>query len=188
MGPPVRRSLYIVLCTTALLRNCGLEIRPLGRADDAAGHAAEIVRRGLCTRSNRARTLARYVAKRAAERAETGPARLEGDPRDGQIGVAQHSRRALDAAREQVSVRRHTERLLERACEVRRGDAADTRKPPDGPVLVRGGVHSVLRAQEAAQQLGILIIGRLAQSSMLRVWHRNAGATAETIYRRACRR
>lgn len=36
------------------------------------------------------------------------------------------------------------------------GDAAHARQPPDGPLLVRGGVHPVLRAQQAPQQLGVL--------------------------------
>ena len=81
---------------------------------------------------------------------------LERDLGDGQVGVAQQRRGPLDAAREQVAVRRHAERLLERSREVRLGDAAHARQPPHGPLLVRGGVHPVLRAQQAAQQLGIL--------------------------------
>ena len=64
--------------------------------------------------------------------------------------------RPLDAPREQVPVRRDAEGLLERPREVSRRDAADARQPPYGPVLVRGGVHPVFRAQQAAQQLGVL--------------------------------
>ena len=53
-------------------------------------------------------------------------------------------------------MRRDAEGLLERSREVRLGDAAHAGQPRDGPLLVRGGVHPVLRAQQAAQQLGVL--------------------------------
>src|SRR4029450_13544801 len=53
-------------------------------------------------------------------------------------------------------MRRDAEGLLERSREVGFGDSAHARQPPDGPFLVRGGVHPVLRAQQAAQQLRVL--------------------------------
>jgi hypothetical protein len=40
--------------------------------------------------------------------------------------------------------------------EMRRGDAADAREPLHGPGLVRSGIHAIFRAQQAAQQLGVL--------------------------------
>ena len=39
---------------------------------------------------------------------------------------------------------------------MRLGDVAYARQPRDGPLLVRGGVHPVLRAQQAAQQRRVL--------------------------------
>ena len=53
-------------------------------------------------------------------------------------------------------MRRDAERLLERSREVRLGDAAHTRQSTDRPLLVRRGVHPVLRAEQATQQLGVL--------------------------------
>ena len=63
-------------------------------------------------------------------------------------------------------MRRDAESLLERAREVSLGNMTDTRQPPDGPVLVRGGVHPVLRTQQAAQQLGVLACGTFTQSRL----------------------
>ena len=51
---------------------------------------------------------------------------------------------------------RQAEGILERAREVRLGDAAHAREPFDRPLLVRGGIHAVFRAQQPAQQLGVL--------------------------------
>ena len=53
-------------------------------------------------------------------------------------------------------MRRDAEGLLERSREVGLGDAAHSRQPLDRPALVRGGVHPVLRAQQAAQQPRVL--------------------------------
>ena len=61
------------------------------------------------------------------------------------------------AAREQVAMRRYPEGLLERSREMGLGDSAHSCQPLHWPVLVRGGVHSVLRAQQATQQLGFLV-------------------------------
>jgi hypothetical protein len=115
-----------------------------------------LVRGGPRPRADRARALAGDIAKDATERPQAPPAGVEGDLGDRQIAVAQQRRRPLDAPREQVAVRRDAEGLLERAGEVSLGRAADARQPPDGPVLVRSGVHPILRAQQAAQQLGVL--------------------------------
>jgi hypothetical protein len=71
------------------------------------------------------------------------------DLRDGEIGVAEQRRGALDPSREQVPVRRDAEGLLEGSREVGRRDAAHAREPMDGPRLVRGGVQPILRAQQA---------------------------------------
>src|SRR5262252_8032082 len=139
--------IYTVRQSTPLLRNCDREIRTVRRAEDADRHVSERVRRCLFARADRAGALPRDVAKRATERAEASPARPKRDLGDRQFRVAEQRRRALDPPREQVPMRRDTERLFERACEVRGGDAAHAREPTDGPLLVGRRVHSVLRAQ-----------------------------------------
>jgi hypothetical protein len=126
------------------------------RADHAGRHTAELVCHGPPARPHGARALAGDVAEGAPERAQALPARLEGDLGDRQVGVAQQCGRPLDAPREQVAVRRHAEGLLERSREVGRGDAAHARQPWHRPGFVRGGVHAVFCAQQAAQQLGVL--------------------------------
>ena len=126
------------------------------RGGEITGRNSAVVRFGLHALAERGRALAGDVAEGAPERAQAAPARVEGDLGDGQVGVAQQGHRPLDAPREQVPVRRKAEGLFERAREVGLGDAAHARQPPDGPVLVRGGVHPVLRAQQAPQQLGVL--------------------------------
>jgi hypothetical protein len=78
---------------------------------------------------------------------------VEGDLGDGQVGVAEQRRRPLDASCEQITVRRYAERSREMGL----GHAAHPREPLDGPLFVRSGVHSVFRAQQAAQQLGVLV-------------------------------
>lgn len=140
----------------SLLRNCDREVGPVCGPQQAGGHAVRLVCRRLRAGADRARALAGDVAKDAPERAQALPAGVEGDLGDGPIGVAQQRRRPLDAPRQQVAVRRDAESLLERSGEVRRGHAADARQASHGPVLVRGGVHPVLRAQQAAQQPGVL--------------------------------
>jgi hypothetical protein len=57
-------------------------------------------------------------------------------------------------------VRRYAESLLERAREVSLGHVAHLCQPPDGPVLLGGGVHAVFRAQQPTQQLGVLAYSR----------------------------
>ena len=104
----------------------------MGGADEAGRHPLERVRRGLLARAQFARALAGDVAERAPERAQAFPAGLERDVGDGQVGVAQQRLGALDAARQQIAVRRHAEGFLERAREVRLGDAAHARQPPTG--------------------------------------------------------
>ena len=125
-------------------------------AEDARGHAAEVARRGPRSRPHRARALAGDVAESAAERAEAVPAGLKRNLGDRRFGVAQQRRRALDAPREEIAVRRYAERLLERAREVSLRNVAHAGKSPDGPVLVRGRVYPVFRAQQSPQQLGVL--------------------------------
>ena len=125
-------------------------------AEPAARHMLEFVRRGLLARPELTRGLAGDVAEGACERSEAGPARLEGDLGNGELGVAEQRRRLLDAPGEQIAMRGNAERFLEGAREVRLGDVAHACQPSDGPLLVRGGVHPVLRAQQAAQQRGVL--------------------------------
>jgi hypothetical protein len=84
---------------------------------------------------------------------------MKGDLGDGQLGVAEQRGRPLDPAGEQVAVGRDAEGLLERSGEVGLGDAAHASQPPDGPLLVRSGVHPILRPQQPAQQRGVLAGG-----------------------------
>ena len=80
-------------------------------AEIAARHVLERVRCGLLARPELARAFAGDVAEGARERAEAGPARLERDLGNGQLGVAEQRRGALDAAREQIAVRRERRTL-----------------------------------------------------------------------------
>ncbi len=59
---------------------------------------------------------------------------------------------------------REAKGFLELAREVGRGDVAYFREALDGPFLVGGRVHAVLGAQQAAEQVGILIVRRWHQS------------------------
>ena len=125
-------------------------------ADAASGYAVELVRRGPRPCPDCARAFAGYVAEGTSERSQTFPARVEGNLGDGPIGVAEQRRSPLDAPREQVAMRRYAEGLFERSREMGLGDSAHSCQPLHRPVLVRGGVHSVLRAQQPPQQFGIL--------------------------------
>jgi hypothetical protein len=129
----------------------------MGRAEEARGNAAEPSRGGPLARSDRAGILTGDVPERPPERAEARPSGLEGDLGDGEVGVAEQRLCPFDAPREQVPMRWNAEGLLERSGEVGLGNPAHAGEPPDWPLLVRGGVHPVLRAQQAAQQLGILL-------------------------------
>jgi chitosanase len=131
-------------------------VRPVRGIQDAHGNAPGIVHGGPRPLSDRARILAGDVAERAPERAEALPSGPERDVGDRAIGITEQRGGALDAPREQIAVRRHTEGLLERAGEMRLRHAAHAREPRDGPFLVRRRIHAVLRAQQAAQQLGVL--------------------------------
>ena len=53
------------------------------------------------------------------------------------------------------------ESFFELAREMRGGDVADFREAFDGPFLVGGGVHAVLGAQQAAEEVGVLGVGWL---------------------------
>src|SRR5690349_8860328 len=94
----------------SLLRNCDCEIRPVRRTDVTARNPAELARLGPLAVPDGAGTLAGDVAEGAPERAEARPPGLKGDLRDGQVGLSEERLRALDAPRQQVSVRRNTER------------------------------------------------------------------------------
>ena len=123
---------------------------------DADGYAAEVFAAHGCAADN-AWARARDVAEGAAERAQAPPAGLERDLGDGELGISKQRGRPLDASREQIPMRRDAKSLLERSSEMSRGDAAHTREPRDRPLLVRSRIHAVFRAQQAAQQLGILV-------------------------------
>ena len=129
----------------------------MGGTDAAGGYKAELVRRGPRPCPDSARALAGDVAEGTSKRSQTFPARVEGDLGNGPIGVAEQRRSPLDAPREQVSMRRYAEGLLERPREMGLGDSAHSCQALHRPVLVRSGVHSVLRAQQAAQQLWVLV-------------------------------
>jgi hypothetical protein len=126
------------------------------RLHEARGHGLEFACGRPHLPSPGARVLARDVAERPPERAEALPAGRERDLGDRAVGVAQECDRLLDAARQQVAVRRYAERLLELPREVGRRDAADAREPVDGPRLRGGRAHAVLRAEQAAEEGGVL--------------------------------
>jgi hypothetical protein len=111
----------------------------------------------LLTRAEFARTLACYVPKDASERSEAVPASLERDLGHRQVGVPQERLCPFDAARQQIAVRRNSEGILERSGKVRLGSPAHPREALDRPFLMRCGVHRVFRAQQAAQQLRVLV-------------------------------
>src|SRR5262249_53328479 len=111
------------------------------------------------------RAFAGDIAKRAPECSQAVPADLERNLGDGQVRFAEQCLGSLQPTRQQVPVWWDAESLLERSCEVGLGDAAPPRQPRDGPVLVRGGVHPVLRAQEPAQQLWVLACAHLSLSA-----------------------
>jgi hypothetical protein len=136
----------------SLLRNCGDEVGPVRGAQEAGRHALRFVRPRPHAGAYLAGTLAGDVPEHAPESAEALPACLEGDRGDGQAGIAQQRRRALDAPCQQVTMRWQAEGLLEGTCEVGRGDATHPREPLHRPGLLRGGVHAVFRAQQATQQ------------------------------------
>jgi hypothetical protein len=131
-------------------------MRPLRGGDDAHRHRRELRGRGLRTLAKGLGALARDVSEGATKRAEAFPTRLEGDVRDGQIRVPQERRGFLDPAREQVAMRRHAESFLELAREVGCRDAAHLCETFHRPGLVRSRIHAVLRAQQAAKELGVL--------------------------------
>jgi len=164
MVSPVATRLCSARGSAALLRNCAREVGPLRGAEDAGGHAAKVARGRAPTRPDRARRFAGDVAHGAAEGAEAAPADEEGDLGHGTVGVAQLGGRALDAPRDQVAVWRQSEGLLERAREMRLGDTADAGETADRPLLVRGGVHPVLRPQQPAQQARVLAGARRAHA------------------------
>jgi hypothetical protein len=82
---------------------------------------------------------------------------VECDFADGHLRVPQQRLGLLDAACEQVAVRRQAEGLLELTREMRRGDVTDLGEASHRPLLVRSRIHAVLGAQQPAQELGILI-------------------------------
>jgi len=125
-------------------------------ADDACRHGFQRFRSCPCAGADGARTLPRDVAERPPERSQALPTGLEGDFDDGHFGVPKQRHRTLDAPRQQVTMRRHAECLLERAREMRLGYAAHFRQPPDRPGLVRGAVHAIFRAQQAPQEFRVL--------------------------------
>jgi hypothetical protein len=119
-------------------------------AEIAGGHAAELVRRLPLPRPELARAFAGDVAEGAPEGAQAFPPGPERDLSDGEVGVAEQGRGPLDPPRKEVPVRRQAEGLLERPREMGLGDAAHAGEAADGPGLTRGGVHPVLRPEQAA--------------------------------------
>lgn len=154
------RFFYTGAVPAPLLRNCCLQIGTIRGRRDASGHMCEVLRAGLRVLAEGARALAGDVAEGAAESAQASPARVERDLADGHLRVAQQRLGFLDAAGEQVAVGWEAEGFLELAGEVGGGDVAHFSQAFDGPFLVGGGVHAVLRAQEAAEEVGVLGVGR----------------------------
>jgi len=153
MNAPLVARRYTGGHAASLLRNCGAEVRALRGTEEAGRHVAQPCRIRPRRGAHRARTAAGNVAEDAPEGAEAAPAGIEGNVGDGPVGIAQQCHRPFDAAREQVAMRRHAEGLPEGAREVRRRHAAHARQPRYRPVLLRGRVHAVPGAQQAAQQI-----------------------------------
>ena len=125
-------------------------------ADEAMRHGLQLVSGTALPRTKFARALAGDIAKGATEGAEAGPAGVQRDLRDRQVRVAEQSAGLLDSPGEQVSMRRHAERFLERPREMRLGRAANLGKARNRPRLVRGGIHLVPGAKEPPQKQRVL--------------------------------
>jgi hypothetical protein len=98
------------------------------------------------------RALASDVPEYAPEGAEAVPSGLQRNLDNGHFSVPKQSFGALDTTRQQIAVRRYTERFLERPGEVRSGNSTDSGQSLDWPVLFRRRIHAVFRAQQPAQQ------------------------------------
>lgn len=155
------------------------------RAGEAWRDPSKPAARGLRAGAVLARALAGDVAEDAPECAQAFPAGAEGDFGDRQVGVAQQRRRPFDAARQQITMRRDAESLLERTREMRLGNAACLCQPLHRPVLVRGGIHAVLCTQQAAKQLWILTGGAVAHPAV--ATRATAAPHADRVLRRRLR-
>jgi hypothetical protein len=119
--------------------------------DDTGGDGRESRRLGLDVFAQIARAFAGDVTKGAAESAEAAPARVEGDFADRHLRVAQQRLGLLDAAREQVAMRRQAEGFLELPREMRRRQMAHPGQARHRPLFLGRGVHAVLGAQTAGR-------------------------------------
>src|SRR5579862_6160510 len=149
-------GIFINFLPAPLLRNCDCEIGPVRSADETGGHRVEGARRSLRLGPKGTWALAGDIAEGTSKCSQTLPARLVGNIGDWAVAVAQQRRGPLDSPGQQVTMRRYAECLLERSRKMSRGDSTHLCQPPHRPVLVRGGVHPVLRTQQATQQLGVL--------------------------------
>lgn len=125
-------------------------------ADIAMGHALKIVLGCSLAHAELGGTFAGDILKSPAECAQAVPAGLECDVDDRQIGVAQQCFCPLDPPRQQVAMWRQAKGFLEGPREMRFGYSADRGQPLDRPLLLRGSIHAVLRAQKAAYERYIL--------------------------------
>ena len=105
---------------------------------------------------------------------------MERNLADRHLRVAQQGLGFFDAAGERVAVGREAEGFLELAREVGGGDVAHFSQAFDGPFLVGGGVHAVLRAQEAAEEVGVLGVGGNGHQKSL-VFSDNDAPCARTV-------
>ena len=121
--------------------------------EETGRYEADLMPRGAGLLADGTRACAGDVAEDTPKRTETSPAGPEGNIGDGQLRIAQQGGRAFDAPREQVAMRRNAKGLFERTREVGRRHATHSRQPLHRPILMRCGVHAVLRTQQAAQQL-----------------------------------
>jgi len=156
------RARYTGGAAAPLLRNCAGEVRPGGSPQEAQRHACRSARRGALAPAHGAGTDPGDVAEGPPEGTEALPAGGERDLGHRQLRLAQQRGGALDAQREQVAVRRDPEGVAERAREMRRGQSAHGGQAAHRPALMRGGVHAVARAQQAAQDLGLGVCRRAA--------------------------
>ena len=126
------------------------------RADEAVRYPPKIIGRGLFSPTKRAWTFASDILEGPTERSKAVPPRLEGNFGDGHVGIAKERFCPLYSACQKIAVRREPEGMFERPREMGLGDTAHTREALDRPLLVRGGIHAVLCAQQPAKETRIL--------------------------------
>lgn len=122
--------------------------------DEAVRHTVQHLRLRPHPGAKVGRASAGDVPENATKGAEAVPAGHERNLGDGHVGVAEQRGRAFDPQREEVAMRRRSERRFERSREMRWRNAGDLSQSTNGPGFVRSGIETIARAQQPAQQCG----------------------------------